>query len=257
MSAKLTKQPIVKIQDAAQQAARAESAPAPVRRYRAVIFLIALVFSAGAFAVLTILVRTTPFFAFDLGISRAIQSIGFPPFAWLMNALSWPGFTPQSAIITALGVLIVYLLGLHWEAVVSLLAAISSTAISLLLKGIIQRPRPTAPLVDVFAILNSYSYPSGHVMFYVGFFGFLAFLVFSLLKPSAKRTLLLVLLGFPVAFVGVSRIYLGQHWASDVVGAYLLGSLVLAAFILLYRWGKSRFFVHQPVAADKPREADG
>jgi undecaprenyl-diphosphatase len=52
-----------------------------------------------------------------------------------------------------------------------------------------------------------------------------------------------------IALIGPSRIYLGQHWASDVLGAYLLGTLTLVANIAFYRWGKSRFFVakKQPV----------
>ena len=254
MSAQKDKQPIEKIQDATHQVARAESAPAPVRRYRIVLFQVVLLIAAGAFALLTFLVKTMPSFAIDLQITKAIQSIGFPPFAWLMNALSWPGFSPQSTIITVLIIVVVFLLGFRWEAVVSLFAAVLSTGISLLVKDLIQRPRPAAPLVNVFSILNSYSFPSGHVMYYVGFFGFIGFLAFSLLKTSFKRTFILVFLGILVALVGASRMYLGQHWASDVLGAYLLGSLTLVALILIYLWGKTRFFVHQPVAAEKPRE---
>jgi membrane-associated phospholipid phosphatase len=92
-------------------------------------------------------------------------------------------------------------------------------------------------------------------MYYLGFFGFIAFLAFSLLKPSIKRSLILAIIGMLVALVGVSRIYLGQHWASDVLGAYLLGSLTLVATIQFYRWGKTRFFVHQPVAAAEHQQA--
>lgn len=243
----------IKILDAAQQAVRAESAPATTRRYRAVLFLIALVIVAGAFAVLTLFVKTTPSFTIDLEITRAIQSIRFPPFTWLMTMVSWLGFTPQSIIIAGVTILLIFLVGLQWEALVAILAATLSTTLSMLLKQLVQRPRPTAALVNVHSILNDFSFPSGHVMYYVGFFGFLGFLAFSLLKPSVKRSLLLVLLGSLVALVGASRIYLGQHWASDVLGAYLLGSLTLAALIMFYRWGKTRFFVHQPVAADKHR----
>jgi undecaprenyl-diphosphatase len=105
-------------------------------------------------------------------------------------------------------------------------------------------------MVNVIDILNSYSFPSEHVMYYLGFLGFIGFLVFSLLKPSLKRSLLLVLIGIPVLLIGISRIYLGEHWASDVLGSYLLGTLTLVATVQLYRWGKTRFFVHQPVAPE-------
>ena len=45
--------------------------------------------------------------------------------------------------------------------------------------------------------------------------------------------------------IGISRIYMGAHWASDVLGAYLLGSLTLVAIVQLDCWGKARFFMHQ------------
>ena len=255
MTSQKVVEPIAQIAGAAQQAARAESAPPRVRRYRAVLFRLALIIVAGSFAVLTLLVKTMPSFTIDLQITRAIQMVNFPPFAWLMSLISWPGFGPQSVIITVLVIVLIYAFGLHWETVMSLVAAIFSTLINVLVKDLIQRPRPTSALVNVFATLNSYSFPSGHVMFYLGFFGFIAFLAFSLLKPSIKRTLILVFIGILVVLVGPSRIYLGEHWASDVLGSYLLGSLTLAATIQIYLWGKTRFFVHQPVAAAKPQPA--
>ena len=197
---------------------------------------------------LTFLVETIPSFPIDLQITRAIQSINSPLFAGLMRLVSWPGFFPQSFIITLLIALVLYIYGLHWEAVASLLAAVFSTVTNELVKEIIRRPRPSGDLVHVFAVLQSYSFPSGHVMFYVGFFGFIWYLAYTLLKRSLKRSLLLGFFGSLVLLVGVSRIYLGQHWASDVLGAYLLGGLILVGIILFYRWGKKRFFVRQPVA---------
>jgi undecaprenyl-diphosphatase len=77
-------------------------------------------------------------------------------------------------------------------------------------------------------------------MFYTGFFGFLFFLVFTRIKHSRLRAALLCLLGAPVLFVGLARIYQGEHWASDVLGGYLLGGLALAAVIRFYGWGKGR-----------------
>jgi membrane-associated phospholipid phosphatase len=248
MSTLENKQPVKKIREAAHEAARAESAPASLRRYRAVLFQAILLIIIASFAVLTFLVKTTPSFAIDLQITKAIQSLNFPFVATLMSAISWPGFSPQTVIIAGGIILLIYGFGLHWEAVMALFAAVFSTAVNLLVKNLVQRPRPLAGVVDVIGTLKSYSFPSGHVMFYLGFFGFVWFLTFTLLKPSLKRTLILLFFGSLIVLIGYSRIYLGQHWASDVLGAYLLGSLTLVVTIECYRWGKTRFLVHQPVA---------
>lgn len=239
--------PIEKITEMAHQSARTASASTLLRRYRAVLFQTALIFVASAFAVLTYYVKTMPSFAIDLQITKAIQLINFPFFASFMNLVSWPGFGPQLIVITALIVLLIYSFGLHWESVMAFVAASFSTGSNLIVKDLIQRPRPTSNLVNVFAKLTDSSFPSGHVMFYIGFYGFIGFLAFSLLKPSLKRNFLLAFFGGLVVLIGASRIYLGQHWASDVLGAYLLGSLTLEAYIRIYLWGKTRFFVHQPV----------
>jgi undecaprenyl-diphosphatase len=244
--------PVEQIQKNVHQAARNESAPTHVRRYRALVFQGALIILASAFGVLTFLVKTMPSFTIDLQITRAIQSINFPFFGILMSVISWAGFGPQVVIITVLVILLIYGLGLHWEAVMAFIAALISSGVNVLVKDLVQRPRPLPTLVNVFATLNSYSFPSGHVMYYLGFLGFIGFLVFSLLKPSLKRSFFLALIGLPILLVGISRIYLGQHWASDVLGSYLLGTLTLVATIQIYRWGKTRFFVHQPVAPEVP-----
>jgi undecaprenyl-diphosphatase len=240
---------IAKVEEVVQAAAHAVTALPPVRRYRVVLFQLSLLIITAAFGVLTFLVKTTPSFSIDLQITRGIQQITFPLFYELMIALSWPGFGPQSLIITALLVLMIYGFGLHWEAVMALIAAVFSTGVNMLVKDFIQRPRPTTAVVHVLDTINSYSFPSGHVMFYLGLFGFIWFLAFSLLKPSWKRGLLLVFFGSLVVLIGISRIYVGEHWASDVLGSYLLGTLTLVGIIQFYRWGKTRLFVRQPVAA--------
>ncbi|MBI5352721.1 MAG: phosphatase PAP2 family protein [Chloroflexi bacterium] len=249
MSEQKDEKPVEKIKQDVQQAVRAKSAPALVRRYRAVFFLTMLALVIGAFAMLTFLVRIMPAFAVDLQVTKTLQLIKFPFFASMMDWISWIGFAPQAVIIAGLIILLIYAFGLQWESVMALFAAVFSAAVNALVKDLVGRPRPNSNSVNVFGTLTSYSFPSGHVMFYLVFFGFIAFLVFSLSKPSLKRTLLMVFLGSLIILVGPSRIYLGQHWASDVLGAYLLGSLTLAAIIQFYRWGKTRFFVHQPVAA--------
>ena len=247
--------PVEKVKDAAQQAAKKETTSPPKREYRTFLFQVSLFAAIAAFGVLTFMVKTIPSFPIDLEITRALQSLNSPIFAALMSLISWPGFSPQSFIISALIVVVIYTFGLRWEAITALVAALLPPLVNVIVKEYIRRPRPTVDLVHVFRILESYSFPSGHVMFYVGFFGFLWFLAYTLLKRSRRRTLLLIFLGTLIALVGVSRIYLGQHWPSDVLGAYLLGGLTLVAILQFYRWGKQRFFVHQPVAAEQSKTA--
>jgi membrane-associated phospholipid phosphatase len=234
--------------EAVQQAVKTETSPPPTRRYRTVLFQFGLFTAILAFAALTFLAKTTPYFPIDLQITHAIQEIESPFFAGLMTLVSWPGFLPQSILVILLIAFALYMYGLHWESLTSLLAATFSGAITELIKAIIQRPRPASDLADVFSVLTSYSFPSGHVMFYVSAFGFVWYLSYSLLKRSLKRSFLLGFFGSLILLIGVSRIYLGHHWASDVLGAYLLGGLTLLGIILFYQWGKKRFFLQQPVA---------
>jgi membrane-associated phospholipid phosphatase len=240
--------PAEKMQNGAQEVVKVETESRPKREYRTLAFQVALISATGAFAVLTLMVSSTPLFALDLQISSALQTIDSPLFAAAMTLISWPGFLPQSLLIPVLVAFLLYQSGLHWEAITALVAAFLPALVNLLVKELIRRPRPTADLVDVMRVLDSYSFPSGHVMFYLGFFGFLWFLVFTLLKRSLQRTLLMILFGGLIVFVGFSRIYLGQHWASDILGASLLGGLTLVFILQFYRWGKKHFFTGQPVA---------
>jgi membrane-associated phospholipid phosphatase len=245
--------PVEKMKEVAQQAAKAEVTSRPKREYRTYLFQIGLMATIGAFTTLMILVKITPSFPIDLEITRILQSIHSPIFAALMRFVSWPGFSPQSFLIPLVIAVAWYLFGFHWEAVASVFAALFPPIVNVLVKDYIRRPRPTIDLVNVFSVLNSYSFPSGHVMFYVGFFGFMWFLVYTLMKRSWRRTTLLIILGMLIVLVGFSRVYLGQHWPSDVLGAYLLGTLTLVSIVWFYRWGKKRFFVRQPVASEQPK----
>jgi len=224
----------------------------PWRRYRSTVFLTYLIVAVVVFIVLAVLAKTIAYFTFDVTITRALQTFHASWFDALMGALSWIGFSPQAWVIAAVILVFLYASGLKWETVVLLISVLGSSALGLGLKILVDRPRPSADLVNVISQLKSYSFPSGHVLFFTTFFGFLLFLAYTLLKPAWWRILLLVILAGMVALIGPSRIYEGQHWASDVIGAYLLGSVWLALSILIYRWGKPRFFVNQPVAKETP-----
>lgn len=215
----------------------------PWRRYRASVFQGYLIGAVVVFLILAVLAHTVAYFTFDVTITREVQEFRVGWFDVLMRASSWIGFAPQVNVISFLILLFLCGSGLKWEAVVTFASMVGISALGLGIKLLVDRPRPSADLVNVISQLRDYSFPSGHVLHFTAFFGFLLFLAYTLLKHSWWRTLLIVILGGMVALIGLSRIYEGQHWASDVLAAYLLGSIWLALTVYFYRWGKTRFFV--------------
>jgi membrane-associated phospholipid phosphatase len=224
----------------------------PWRRYRADVFLGYMVIAVVIFTLLAVLAKTVAYFTFDVTITHAVQAFNAGWFGALMYVLSWIGFAPQAWILSLAVLVFLYASGLKWEAVVCFVSLILSSALGVGIKVLVDRPRPNANLVNVISQLKDYSFPSGHVLYFTTFFGFLLFLAYTLLKPAWARTCLLLILGGMVALIGLSRIYEGQHWASDVLAAYLLGSVWLGLSVLIYRWGKPRFYVDQPVAKETP-----
>lgn len=138
-------------------------------------------------------------------------------------------------IISVLILFLVFALGLRYEAVIGALALISSDIFETLVKILVNRPRPSPDLVRVFTTIHQPSFPSGHVLTYSVLFGYLFFLAYSLLTRSTLRTTLLIVFGSLIILIGPSRVYLGEHWSSDVLGGYLLGSIWLILTIWVYR----------------------
>ena len=199
-----------------------------------------LAVALAAFVALAYLASLRPYFPWDVAIAQALQSYQVAWFAALMRGLSWLGFAPQVIIISAAVVLLLLLAGYRWEGLVAAIAASGTMALNEAVKDLVRRPRPEPALVHVLRPLGSYSFPSGHVMFFIGFFGFLFFLALAILRPGWLRRLMLAFLGGLVLLIGPSRVYVGEHWPSDVLGAYLLGGIALWLAIRLYRWRRPR-----------------
>ena len=108
-----------------------------------------------------------------------------------------------------------------------------------LISLIVGRPRPSSPLIHIYAPEPFHSFPSGHVENDLVYYGFLLYL--SLSKPVRQWRYRWVLIPFQVfavliiASIGYSRIYEGSHWLTDVLGGYLSGAILLGFLIFLYR----------------------
>lgn len=199
----------------------------------------------GAFTLLAILAKYNAYFGWDLRAARALQALDAPGVFDLMRLVSVPGNRWIPHAITAATALLFLLFRRRSEAAALLLSAGGGALVNFLLKLLIGRPRPTADLVNVFRELGTRSFPSGHVTFYVCYFGFLFFVAYALLpRGSFVRRAALVLAALPVLLIGFSRVYLGAHWPSDTLGAYLVSGLWLAFSLHMYRRWKQRATFH-------------
>lgn len=193
------------------------------------------------FALIWLLVILGDTTALDRRVTVGWQRVTLPGLLGLMEGVSWFGFQRQSLYLT-LGVLVFLILRrLYVEGVFTLVAALCSF-LNGPIKGVVQRPRPVADeggVIVQFAV-GGYSFPSGHVMTYVILCGFLAYLTFTLVRWRPLRLALLTFLLGLIALVGPSRIYLGQHWATDTIASYFLGTAILLLIILGYRAAKAR-----------------
>ena len=192
------------------------------------------------YTVLAVLAHRYAYFDWDVRLAREIQTVRVPGFASFMYFLSelGSGWIPV-ILVGSIGAGLL-LKGFRLEAAIVVAGASLGAAMNSLLKVIIGRPRPPDTLVNVVRHYAHDSFPSGHVTFFVEFFGFLLFLTWVLLKKPFPRRLLIIALTICIALIGVSRVFMGAHWPSDVAGAYLAGGAWLMLMIELYRQGKAR-----------------
>jgi undecaprenyl-diphosphatase len=196
--------------------------------------------SLAGFAMLFGIVRAGGSARVDRAVSRTLQRAG-RPLDPLLRLVSWPGFPPESRLIPPSLVAGLWVLGLRLEALFQL-GAWSGAVLSSALKAIARRPRPAqADAIEVVAApLRGSSFPSGHVLTYIGVYGFLAHLVGAYVDAAWLRRVAVAALVGLVGLVGPSRVQQGHHWPSDVLGSYLVGLPLLALYVEVYRQTKER-----------------
>jgi undecaprenyl-diphosphatase len=110
---------------------------------------------------------------------------------------------------------------------------LGSAILNSILKSLFQRLRPTLHrIIEV----NGYSFPSGHSMAAFTFYGIITFLLWKHIPNVYARLVLIVVGSVLILAIGISRIYLGVHYPSDIVGGYLASGTWLAASIGLYQY---------------------
>jgi undecaprenyl-diphosphatase len=151
-----------------------------------------------------------------------------------MKAISWVGYMPAAPIMVVGTALIFYMFKYKKEALFVMFTMLSGV-VSSSIKLLIDRPRPSEPLVRIIVKTQQQSFPSGHVLFYVLFFGFLTLLMYEVKTiPKYIRLPVSVISLFFIFSIPYSRVYLGAHWFTDVTAGFLLGLICLYILSVLY-----------------------
>lgn len=167
---------------------------------------------------------------FDLPVYQFIMSLFWPPTTW----------ATIMKIITALGSTIVLITGILCVAIlvknkkyflIFTICNLIGVIINNIIKLIVRRPRPTQTML--LTSETSYSFPSGHSMMSMIFYGLIIYYVCKFVKKQKLKIFLVGLLSMIIFLIGLSRIYLGVHYATDVLGGYILGIIYLVIFIKL------------------------
>lgn len=194
--------------------------------------------TAVALALLSIAAHVSAEFPGDEGLAVLIQKISFSPLVHFIEFSSDANW-PAPAAYAALAIILVLVLARQLSAAIAaVVASFGADLANVALNALVARPRPHNVHIHVVANLGLHSFPSGHVTHVVTFYGFLLYLTFHFAREHPRWTPLLwgvrIVCLYFLIFIGPARVLEGEHWPSDVLGSYLLASLMLVVAIALY-----------------------
>jgi undecaprenyl-diphosphatase len=186
------------------------------------------------FLTLSLLVRSPGLTQRDAYLTKTIQQWRTPGLDGFFRGVTLLGDPLPPLILAAAGATWLFSTGRHWPAVF-LLIATAGLPLNFLIKELVRRPRPAGESVNVLLEVVGRSFPSGHAMTATMVYGFLAYLGFVLPARPAHRALIVSVFTVLPLLIGFSRVYLGVHWASDVLGGWTAGLFFLLLMVLAYR----------------------
>lgn len=149
----------------------------------------------------------------------------------IMSFFTFLGSTTWLALATLFIFIVLFIKKRRVEAILFVSTMAFSGIFNQLLKMLYHRPRPTIqPLIEA----SGYSFPSGHSMASFTFYGLLAFFIILKFKSIVVRLSVIFLTALTISTVGISRIYLGVHYPTDVLAGFTAGAATLAIFLIAY-----------------------
>ncbi len=200
-------------------------------------FMLSLV-SLIAFSSLAILVNGQKLVQFDQVLISAVQGWESPALTLIMKFFTFIGSFPSVFVISLCTILFLYFVLKHrMELILFATVMIGTPIINQVLKHFFHRTRP-----DLHRLIEAsgYSFPSGHAMNAFAVYGIIAFLLWRHIPSHLGRTILILISSVFIFMIGTSRIYLGVHYPSDIIGGYLASGFWLSIAIWFFQRYKER-----------------
>lgn len=198
--------------------------------------LVVVVIGTNIFIELTEALKENELVKFDQEVSDFIISFRTTLLTEYFIFITNVGDVYGYLIMLALAILATILYFKNWKYILQTVFVLMLSAISnVMLKRLVDRPRPG---VDHLVVVETLSYPSGHAMSAMAFYGFLIYLVYRFKINTFLKYSLILLLIVIILSIGISRIYLGVHFPSDIAAGYIAGLIWVFFCILLFNLGE-------------------
>jgi len=176
----------------------------------------------------------------DLDLTQRLQDSDFPGLR--VSKFVRQVTTTQVVLGTgAAAAVALWLLGWRQQAVVLVAGLATMALLQSGLKDLVDRPRPTADLVELRAGYSSSSFPAGHVMSPTVLYGFVLYLAVALKLPLVVRVAAVGWSAFVLVVAGPANVYVGVHWPSDIVGGYAWGAVLVLTLVYVDRALSTRY----------------
>ncbi|PLT34521.1 phosphatase PAP2 family protein [Bacillus sp. V5-8f] len=191
------------------------------------------------FCAIALLVSRHAIVPFDESIISFIQGFESPMLTVIMNGFTFIGGTVPIIVIFLLASLFLFIVWKHRSELLLFFAVLAgSTVLFMLIKRFIQRERP-----DIHRLIEAtgFSFPSGNATMAMALYGFLLFIFLRHISSQIGRIFVVIFCVGMILFIGISRVYMGVHYPSDILAGYLVSTFWLTACIAIYhRYQKKR-----------------
>lgn len=173
----------------------------------------------------------------DIAIQKIILDTRIDFLNDFFRILTDLGDTKVIAILAIVAAIIFSTKKYYWHSIGILLSVGVAEIVSIILKIIIGRHRP--PHETALAITDNASFPSGHAIAAMAFYGFLIYFFNKEIENKSAKNTLIGFCALMILIAGFARIYLGAHWPSDIIASYILGGIWLWIIIRLIEKNKA------------------